>query len=111
MCGRTRLSSDVSEIKVVFSIPPDRLTLNIAPSWNVAPIDALPVVRYNTRAREPQPRRDAVGARAVLGEGHQGRLREHQRQSRGDQGESPPSAAEAKAIAVLRADGLLTVCV
>jgi putative SOS response-associated peptidase YedK len=52
MCGRVRLSSDVSEIKLVFSIPPDRPTPNIAPSWNVAPTDPLPVVRYDTRAGE-----------------------------------------------------------
>jgi phosphoglycerate dehydrogenase-like enzyme len=26
MCGRARLSSDVSEIKIVFGIPPDRPT-------------------------------------------------------------------------------------
>jgi putative SOS response-associated peptidase YedK len=47
-----RLSSDVSEIKLVFSIPPDPPTPNIAPSWNVAPTDPLPVVSYDTRAGE-----------------------------------------------------------
>src|SRR5580704_13125106 len=46
MCGRARLSSDVSEIKIAFGIPPERPTPNIAPSWNVAPTDPLPVVRY-----------------------------------------------------------------
>jgi hypothetical protein len=32
MCGRARLSSDVSEIKIAFSIPPERPTPNFAPS-------------------------------------------------------------------------------
>jgi putative SOS response-associated peptidase YedK len=50
MCGRVRLSSDVSEIKLVFSIPPHRPTPNFPPSWNVAPTDPLPVVRYDRRA-------------------------------------------------------------
>jgi len=49
MCGRVRLSSDVSEIKIAFRIPPDRPTPNIAPSWNVAPTDPLPVVRYDAK--------------------------------------------------------------
>jgi putative SOS response-associated peptidase YedK len=39
-------------IKLVFSIPPHRPTPNIAPNWNVAPTDPLPVVRYDTRAGE-----------------------------------------------------------
>jgi putative SOS response-associated peptidase YedK len=52
MCGRARLSSDVSEIKLVFSIPPHRPTPNFPPSWNVAPTDSLPVVRHNTKADE-----------------------------------------------------------
>src|SRR5580692_84748 len=52
MCGRARLSSDVSEIKLAFRIPPDRSTPNIAPSWNVAPTDPLPVVRYDAKDRQ-----------------------------------------------------------
>jgi hypothetical protein len=39
MCGRARLSSDVSEIKVGFRIPPERPTPNFAASSNVAPTD------------------------------------------------------------------------
>jgi putative SOS response-associated peptidase YedK len=52
MCGRVRLSSDVSEIKLVLSIPPHRPTPNFAPSWNAAPTDQLPIVRFDKRARE-----------------------------------------------------------
>ena len=52
MCGRVRLSSDVSEIKLVFSVPPHRPTPNFPPSWNAAPTDPLPVVRYDRKAGE-----------------------------------------------------------
>jgi putative SOS response-associated peptidase YedK len=52
MCGRVRLSSDVSEIKLVFSIPPHRPTPNFPPTWNGAPTDPLPVVRYDVKAGE-----------------------------------------------------------
>src|SRR5215471_6581269 len=63
MCGRVRLSSDVSEIKLVFSIPPERPPPNFPPSWNVAPTDSLPVVEEGRRrqaalrdqAQEPRP--------------------------------------------------------
>ena len=52
MCGRVRLSSDVSEIKLVFGIPPERPIPNFPPSWNVAPTDTLPVVRYDAKAAQ-----------------------------------------------------------
>ncbi len=52
MCGRARLTSDVSEIKTRFSIPPRRPPPNFAPSCNVAPTDPLPVVGFNPKARE-----------------------------------------------------------
>ena len=50
MCGRARLSSDVSEIRLAFSIPPERPTPNIPANWNAAPTADLPVVRYDARA-------------------------------------------------------------
>jgi putative SOS response-associated peptidase YedK len=52
MCGRVRLSSDVSEIKLVFSVPSHRPTPNFPPTWNGAPTDLLPVVRYDAKAGE-----------------------------------------------------------
>src|SRR6202162_652842 len=50
MCGRARLSTDFSEIKIAFRIPPEYPTPNYAPSWNVAPTDNLPIVRYDPKA-------------------------------------------------------------
>jgi putative SOS response-associated peptidase YedK len=52
MCGRVRLSSDVSEIKLVFGIPPDRSTPNFPPSWNAAPTGQMPIVRFHAKAGE-----------------------------------------------------------
>src|SRR5207302_9910885 len=52
MCGRARLSSDVSENKLVFSIPPERPTPNIPANWNAAPTEDLPVVRYDAKERQ-----------------------------------------------------------
>jgi putative SOS response-associated peptidase YedK len=50
MCGRVKLSDDFSEIKIAFRIPPEYPTPNTyAPSWNVAPTDNLPIVRYNEK--------------------------------------------------------------
>ena len=50
MCGRAPLSSDVSEIKIAFGIPPERPAPNFAPSWNLAPTDPAPVVHYDAKA-------------------------------------------------------------
>jgi hypothetical protein len=54
-CSRhvwSRPTLDVSEIKLVFSIPPHRPTPNFPPSWNVAPSDPIPVVRFDAKAGE-----------------------------------------------------------
>src|SRR6266478_405973 len=50
MCGRAKLETDVSEIRIAFRIPPEYPTPNFAPSWNVAPTDNLPIVRYDPKA-------------------------------------------------------------
>jgi putative SOS response-associated peptidase YedK len=52
MCGRARLSSDVSEIRIAFAIPPERPTPNFAATWNAAPTDPLPVVRFDDREHQ-----------------------------------------------------------
>src|SRR5439155_16181056 len=79
MCGRARLSSDVSEIKIAFGIPPERPTPNFAPSWNLAPTDPAPVVHYDAKAGERNLRCHALGPDPLLGEGHQDRFLDHQR--------------------------------
>jgi putative SOS response-associated peptidase YedK len=50
MCGRVKLEGDLSELKVAFRIPPDYPIPNYAPSWNIAPTDSLPIVRYDPKA-------------------------------------------------------------
>ena len=49
MCGRVKLSTDFGEIRIAFRIPPERPAPNFAPSWNVAPTDPLPIVRYDAK--------------------------------------------------------------
>jgi putative SOS response-associated peptidase YedK len=84
MCGRVRLSSDVSEIKLVFSIPAHRPTPNSAPSWNVAPTDLLPIVRFDAKAGERSL--DVMRWGLVPFWAPQSRLFKYQRQSRGNWG-------------------------
>src|SRR5881392_2472115 len=50
MCGRAKLETDVSEIKIAFRIPPEYPRPNFPPSWNVAPTDNLPIIRYDAKA-------------------------------------------------------------
>jgi putative SOS response-associated peptidase YedK len=47
MCGRVKLEGDFSQLKTMFKIPDDYPAPNYAASWNVAPTDSLPIVRYN----------------------------------------------------------------
>jgi putative SOS response-associated peptidase YedK len=47
MCGRVRLSSDYSELKIQFRIPDDQLAPNFAPNWNCAPTHRMPIVRLD----------------------------------------------------------------
>ena len=67
-----------------FAIPPEYPTPNFAPSWNVAPTDQLPIVRYDPKTQGTHARSDALGPGALLGQGHQGRILDHQRDGRDD---------------------------
>ena len=49
MCGWVKLEGDFSQLKIAFKIPDDQPALNFAASWNVAPTDSLPIVRYNAK--------------------------------------------------------------
>jgi putative SOS response-associated peptidase YedK len=52
MCGRVRLSSDVSEDQARLLDPAASTDSNFPPSWNLAPTDPLPVVLYDAKAGE-----------------------------------------------------------
>ncbi len=52
MCGRARLSTDFSQIRIAFRIPPERPTPNFAPTYNLAPTDPIPIIRYDAKAGE-----------------------------------------------------------
>jgi putative SOS response-associated peptidase YedK len=67
MCGRVHLSSEVEKLIEVFSIPSSRPAPNVAASWNVAPTDPLPVVRYNGKTGERSLNVLRWGPSAVLG--------------------------------------------
>jgi putative SOS response-associated peptidase YedK len=82
MCGRAKLEGDISEIKIAFRVPPEYPTPNFAPSWNVAPTDNLPIVRYNPKAGHRTLDLMRWGLIPVLGEGHQDRLLDDQRNGR-----------------------------
>jgi hypothetical protein len=90
MCSRASLSTDFSQIKIAFRIPPERPTPNFAPTWNLAPQDPIPIVR-----RGPNDGRwrldGALGPDPLLGQGHQDPLLGHQRALRGyrDQAGNP----------------------
>jgi hypothetical protein len=56
MCRGARLSSDVSEIRLVFFIPPDRPIPNAPPSWNQAPTDSGS--RWLCETNKPHDARD-----------------------------------------------------
>ncbi len=46
MCGRVRMDSDYSEIKIRLKIP-NQTPLNLQPRWNAAPTSDLPIVRLD----------------------------------------------------------------
>jgi putative SOS response-associated peptidase YedK len=51
MCGRARLESDYSELKIQFKIPDDSPSINYPPNWNLAPTQRSPIVRLEEGRR------------------------------------------------------------
>jgi len=50
MCGRARLSSDWSELKIRFRIPDDVPAPNYPARWNLAPTQSIPIIHHDTEA-------------------------------------------------------------
>ena len=53
MCGRAKLETYVSEITDRIPYTTRVSTAEFPPSWNVAPTDNLPIVRYDPSAGHP----------------------------------------------------------
>jgi hypothetical protein len=84
MCGRARLSSDVSEIKLTFSIPPSRPAPNFAARLERGADRSAAGRAVCCEGWSAKPRCDALGPHPLLGQGHQDRFLDLQRAGRGD---------------------------
>jgi len=51
MCGRAKLDSDYSELKIQFKIPDDAAAINYPPNWNLAPTHRTPIIRLEDGRR------------------------------------------------------------
>jgi hypothetical protein len=70
MCGRVRLSSDYSEIKIRLKFAPDGPAPNFAPDWNKPPTEPMLVAIRSVDGKRA-PRMIEVGAHSSLGERRQ----------------------------------------
>ena len=66
MCGRVRLSSDYSEIKIKLKFDPASPAPNYAADWNKPPTEPMLVA---IRSEDGNAAHDALGFAAALGEG------------------------------------------
>ena len=72
MCGRVRLGTDFSQIRIKLKFDQAAPVPNVPASWNVCPTDhMLAAVRENDKA-DAAP--NAMGSRAAVGQGHQDRV-------------------------------------
>jgi putative SOS response-associated peptidase YedK len=55
MRGRVKMEGDFPQPRVAFGIPNDYPAPNCSASWNVAPTDSQPIVRYNARQGHRAP--------------------------------------------------------
>jgi hypothetical protein len=68
MCGRVRLGTDFSQIRIKLKFDQAAAAPNVPASWNVCPTDPMLWLLARTASASPA---NAMGARAVVGEGHQ----------------------------------------
>src|SRR6516165_2364020 len=81
MCGRVRLSSDYSEIKIRLKFAPNSVAPNFAPDWNKPPTAPMLVaIRSVDRTRAED---DEVGPHSPLGQRRQASIFDLQRARRG----------------------------
>jgi putative SOS response-associated peptidase YedK len=52
MCGRVRLSSDYSEIRIQLRLPEQADAPNFGPNWNGAPTQTMPVARLDPETKQ-----------------------------------------------------------
>jgi putative SOS response-associated peptidase YedK len=70
MCGRVRLSSDYSEIKIRLKFDLDAPAPNFEPDWNKPPTAPMLVAICSVR-RQTHPEDDEVGLNPAVGQGRE----------------------------------------
>ena len=68
MCGRARLSSDYSEIKICLKFAPDAPAPNFAPDWNKPPTEPM-LVAIRSMEGKRVPKMMKWGLDPSLGKG------------------------------------------
>ena len=79
MCGRVRLSSDYSEIKIKLKFAPDSVAPNFEADWNKPPTTPMLVAIRSEDGKRDYPEDDEVGSHSSLVERRQASVFDLQR--------------------------------